>query len=46
MLLKIQRIHVNKFGTNEDTITNFYADDVPRERGYNLGTIFFASPAP
>ena len=38
--LKIQRIHVNKFGPNGDTITNFYPDDVPRARGYNLGTIF------
>ena len=38
--LKIQRIHVNKFGTNGDTITDFYPDDVPRARGYNLGTIF------
>ena len=23
-----------------DIITNFYPDDVPRARGYNLGTIF------
>ena len=30
----------NKFGTNGDIITNFYPDDVPRVRGYNLGTIF------
>ena len=30
--LKIQRIHVSKFGTNGDTITNFYPDDVPRAR--------------
>jgi len=43
--LKIQRIHVNKFGTNGDIITNFYPDDVPRARGYNLGKIF-GRPAP
>ena len=44
---KIQRIHVNKFGTNGDTITftNFYSYDVPRARGYNLGTMF-GRPAP
>jgi len=43
--LKIQRVHVNKFGTNGDIITNFYQDDVPRARGFNLGTIF-GRPAP
>ena len=43
--LKIQRIRVNKFGTNGDIITNFYPDDVPRARGYNLRT-FFGRPAP
>jgi len=43
--LKIRRIHVNKFGTNGDIITNFYPDDVPRARGYNLCTII-GRPAP
>ena len=43
--LKIQRIHVKKFGTNGDTMINFYPDDVPRASGYNLGTIC-GRPAP
>jgi len=37
--LKIQRVHVNNFGTNGDIITNFYPD-VSRARGDNVGTIF------
>ena len=43
--LKIQRVHVNNFGTNGDIITNFYPDDVSRARGDNVGTIF-GWPAP
>ena len=38
--LKIQRVHVNNFGTNWDIITNFYPHDVSRARGDNVGTIF------
>jgi len=33
-------LHMNKFGTNGDIITNFHPDNVPRARGYNLGTNF------
>ena len=29
-----------KFATNGDIIANFYPDDLTRDRGYNLGTIF------